>query len=141
MAFKGEYPHTIDEKGRMIMPIKFRDALGTRYMLVKGMEQCLFAYPLDEWRKLESQLDSLAIFKKNFRDFKRRFFSGSLEVETDKQGRANLSNEMITYAGLEKEVYIIGAGDHIEVWDRPRWEEYRQILNEEYEALAEDLGL
>jgi MraZ protein len=141
MAFSGEYPHTIDEKGRVTMPVKFREALGTRYMLTKGMEECLFVYPLEEWHKLESQLDTLIVFRKNNRDFKRRFFSGSFEVETDKQGRANLSNELIVYAGLSKEVYIIGAGDHIEIWDRIRWEAYRRTLNAEYEAMAEDLGL
>jgi MraZ protein len=110
-------------------------------MLAKGMEECLFVYPLEEWHKLESQLDTLVVFKRNNRDFKRRFFSGSFEVETDKQGRANLSNELIVYAGLNKEVYIIGAGDHIEIWDRIRWEEYRRTLNAAYETLAEDLGL
>jgi MraZ protein len=141
VTFNGEYPHTVDEKGRIIMPLKFRESLGNRCMLAKGMEECLFVYPTEEWRKLESQLETLAVFKKKIRDFKRRFFSGSIEVETDKQGRVNLSNELITYAKLGKEVYIIGAGDHIEIWDRGQWEEYRGNLNAEYEALAEDLGL
>jgi MraZ protein len=113
MTFNGEYPHTIDEKGRVIMPLKFREALGSRCMLSKGMEECLFVYPTEEWRKLESQLEARPVFQRKNRDFKRRFFSGSMEVETDKQGRVNLSNELITYAKLGRDVYIIGAGDHI----------------------------
>jgi MraZ protein len=141
MAFNGECPHTVDEKGRVIMPLKFREALGNRCMLAKGVERCISVYPTEEWRKLEIQLDTLHDFKKKNRDFKRRFFSGSIEVETDRQGRVNLSNELITYANIGKEVYIIGAGGHVEIWDRDGWEEYRNILNEEYEALAEELGL
>ena len=141
MAFNGEYQHSLDEKGRVIMAMKFRDALGSRFVLTKGMEACLFAYPLEEWRKLENQLDTLAVFNRSNRDFKRRFFSGSIDVDTDKQGRINLTPEMIAYAGLNKEVFIIGAGDHVEIWDRLGWEEYREQLNKDYESLAEDLGL
>ncbi|MDR1206178.1 MAG: division/cell wall cluster transcriptional repressor MraZ [Peptococcaceae bacterium] len=141
MSFSGEYLHTVDEKGRVIMPLRFREALGNRCMLAKGMEDCLFVYPMEEWRKKEAQLETLSMFQRKNRDFKRRFFSGSFEAEPDKQGRINLSNELIAYAKLGKDVYITGAGDYIEIWDRGRWDEYRDQLNEEYEVLAEDLGL
>jgi MraZ protein len=141
MSFSGEYLHTVDEKGRVIMPLKFREALGNRCMLTKGMEACLFVYPMEEWHKKAAQLGTLSEFQMVNRKFKRRFFSGSFEAEPDKQGRINLSSELIAYAKLGKDVYITGVGDYIEIWDREQWDTYRDRLNEEYEALAEGLGL
>ncbi len=139
MAFSGEYQHGIDEKGRLIMPAKFRDSLGTKYMLSKGMEACLFVYPMEAWAQLEEKLNALSVFNRRNRDFKRRFFSGSGECEVDKQGRTLINQELRGHANLTKEVYIVGAGDHLEIWDKEAWENYRGGLDEDYEALAEEL--
>ncbi|MEA4891315.1 MAG: division/cell wall cluster transcriptional repressor MraZ [Peptococcaceae bacterium] len=139
MTFNGEYQHGIDDKGRLIMPARFRDALGLRYIICKGMESCLFVYTLEEWGRLEEKLNSLSVFNRRTRDFKRRFFSGSSECETDRQGRININQELRSYAHLEKEVYVIGAGDHLEIWDKAAWDSYRDGLDDDYEALAEEL--
>ena len=139
MAFNGEFQHALDEKGRLIMPAKFREALGTHYMMAKGMEHCIFVYTMEEWGHLEEKLNALNVFNKKIRDFKRRFFSGSSECETDKQGRININQELRSYAGLLKDVYIVGAGEHIEIWDKAAWEHYREDLDIDYESLAEEL--
>jgi len=139
LAFNGEFQHGIDEKGRLIMPVKFRDALGQACVICKGLEQCLFVYSIDEWTRIEGELDSLSVFKRSARDFKRRFFSGSSECDVDKQGRVNISTELRKYASIDKDVYVVGAGDHIEIWDKCGWDEYRANLDADYEKLAEEL--
>jgi MraZ protein len=139
MTFSGEYQHGIDEKGRLIMPAKFRDSLGTKYMLSKGMEACLFVYPMEAWAQLEEKLSTLSVFNRRNRDFKRRFFSGSGECEVDRQGRALINQELRKHANLVKEVYIIGAGEHLEIWEKEAWELKRDKLDEEFEALAEEI--
>jgi len=139
MAFSGEYQHGIDEKGRLVIPAKYRDDLGIKYMLSKGFEGCLFAYPMNEWSKLEEKLDSLIVFNRRYRDFKRRFFSGSDPCEIDRQGRTLINLEFRSHANLDKEVYIFGAGDHLEIWDKSTWEGYRSGLENDYESLSEEL--
>ena len=141
MAFNGEFQHGVDDKGRLIMPAKFREALGSHYMIAKGMEHCLFVYTMTEWSRLEEKLNSLNVFNKKIRDFKRRFFSGSGECETDKQGRVLINQELRSYAGIIRDVYILGAGEHIEIWDKATWEAYRDNLDDDYEELAEELFL
>ena len=139
VAFDGEFLHGIDEKGRLIIPAKYRDSLGHRYMLCKGLEDSLFAYPMDAWAKLIDKLDDLNVFTRKNRDFKRRFFSGSTECEIDKQGRTLISQPFRKHASLTKDVYFIGAGDHIELWDKDAWETYSRDLDADYEALAEEV--
>ena len=139
MAFSGEYRHGIDEKGRLIMPAKFRGSLGNSYMLSKGLEACLFAYPMDAWAKLEEKLNTLSVFNRRSRDFKRRFFSGSDECEIDKHGRTLINQEFRAHAHLTKDVYIVGTGDHLEICDKETWENYRGGLDEGFEALAEEV--
>jgi MraZ protein len=141
VAFNGEFQHGIDDKGRLILPAKFREVLGTSCVIAKGMERCLFVYTLSEWSSLEEKLNSLNVFNKKIRDFKRRFFSGSGECDTDKQGRILINQELRSYANLSRDVYIIGAGEHIEIWDKAAWEAYRDDLDGDYEALAEELFL
>lgn len=141
MAFNGEFQHGIDDKGRLIMPARFREALGSSCMIAKGMEKCLFVYTMKEWGQLEEKLNALSVFNKKTRDFKRRFFSGSTESETDKQGRIHISQELRQYAGLMKDVFVIGTGEHIEIWDKEAWEQYRDSLDSDYESLAEELLL
>ena len=139
MAFSGEYRHGIDEKGRLIMPSRFRASLGSNFMLTKGLESCLFAYPMDAWAKLEERLNSLSVFNRRHRDLMRRLFSGSDECEMDKQGRSLINQEFRNYAQLTKDVYVVGAGDHLEIWDKDAWERYRIGLDDTFEALAEEV--
>ena len=139
MAFSGEYQHSIDEKGRLIIPAKFRDSLGNRYMLSKGLEACLFAYPMEAWARLEEKLNQLNGFNRRNRDFIRRFYSGAGECEVDKQGRTLINQEFRGYGNLTKELYIVGAGDHLEIWDKEAWEGYRDGLDVDYESLAEEI--
>jgi len=101
--FMGEYQHSVDTKGRLIVPSKFREQLGNTFVITRGLDNCLFGYPMDEWRKLEEKLKELPMTKKDARAFARFFFSGATEVEIDKQGRINIPSTLSTYAKLEKE--------------------------------------
>ncbi len=100
--FMGEYQHTIDTKGRMIIPAKFRDGLGEQFVLTRGLDQCLFGYPMSEWKLIEEKLKALPLTKKDARAFTRFFFSGAVECDLDKQGRINIASNLLQYAKLEK---------------------------------------
>ena len=139
MAFSGEFQHGIDEKGRLIIPSSFRKALGEKYMLQKGQEGCLFAYPMESWLKLEEGVNNLSDFQRENRDYKRRFFSASRECDVDRQGRTLIYPDYREYAHLTKEVYILGVGNRIEIWDRVEWETYRLDLDDQAD-LSEEAG-
>ena len=139
MNFSGEFQHSLDEKGRLILPALFRDSLGSKYMLSKGMEKIVCVYPMDTWAKLEEKLNALNSFNMKNQKFKRRFFSGSRECEIDRQGRTLINQEFRSYGNLTRDVYIVGAGDHLEIWAKEIWERYRDELDNEFESLAEDI--
>jgi len=124
LLFYGEYQHSVDAKGRVIIPSKFREGLGEKFILTKGLDNCLFAYSLEEWSNLEAKLRSLPFTDKDVRAFVRFFFAGAAEVEVDKQGRILIPQNLREYAGLEKDVYIIGVSTRVEVWDKSKWESY-----------------
>ena len=105
----------------------------------KGMEACIDVYPLEVWAKLEEKLETLSDFTRRNRDFKRRFFSGSEPCDVDKQGRILIRQEFRNHAHLTKEVYIVGVGNHLQIWDKEAWEDYRSGLDEDFEALAEEI--
>ena len=109
--FLGEYQHSIDPKGRLIIPAKFRDYLGEQFVLSKGLDGCLFVYPLKDWHELEDKLRSLPLTQKDARAFARIFFSGASEAELDKQGRVLLPPNLRNYAHITKDVMIIGVGN------------------------------
>lgn len=137
--FTGEFQHTIDDKGRLIMPAKYRDTLGDTCMITKGMDGCLFVYALAEWNVLEAKLKNLPFTNKDARAFARFFFSGASECELDKQGRILVSSNLREYAGLKKDVNIIGVGTRIEIWSGETWEGYSKDTEENYEELAEKM--
>src|SRR5690625_1146432 len=137
--FMGEYQHNIDQKGRIIVPAKFRTGLGEQFVLTRGLDQCLFAYPMEEWRELEKKLKNLPLTKKDARSFTRFFFSGAVECELDKQGRINIPQTLRTYSQLEKECIIIGVSNRVEVWSKDKWEEYFSESETSFEELAENL--
>lgn len=137
--FMGEYEHNIDEKGRMIIPAKFRDELGSTFVLTRGLDQCIFGYPLEEWKVLESKLKSLPFTKKDARAFTRFFFSGATECQLDKQGRVNIAPTLRKYAQLEKECTIIGVSNRIEIWSTALWEKYYSDSEDSFGEIAESL--
>ena len=116
--FMGEYHHSIDTKGRIIIPSKFRESLGDMFVITRGLDQCLFGYPLDEWSQLEEKLKGLPLTKKDARAFTRFFFSGATECELDKQGRVNIPGPLLNYGKLEKECVVLGESNRIEIWSK-----------------------
>ena len=120
--FIGEYEHSVDAKGRVIMPAKLREDIGEKFILTKGLDGCLFAYSQTEWANFEEKLKTLPLTNKNARDFVRFFLSGAIECEIDKQGRFLIPANLRTAAGLEKEAVIIGVGTRLEIWNKETWE-------------------
>ncbi|CAM3728585.1 division/cell wall cluster transcriptional repressor MraZ [Cohnella lubricantis] len=137
--FLGEFQHTIDDKGRIIIPAKFRDALGADFILTRGLDNCLFVYPRQEWSLLEQKLKQLPMMKSDARAFTRFFFSGASECEWDKQGRVNVPAHLREYAKLEKECVVIGVSTRVEIWDRSTWESYNLQSQESFGEIAEKL--
>lgn len=135
----GEYQHSIDAKGRLIVPSKFRENLGSTFVITRGLDNCLFGYPMDEWRKLEEKFKSLPMTKKDARAFARFFFSGATEVEIDKQGRINIPSTLATYAKLEKECVVLGVSSKIEIWSKAAWDAYYNDAEESFNEIAENL--
>ena len=120
--FIGEYEHSVDVKGRVIMPAKLRDGIGETFILTKGLDGCLFAYSQTEWTNFEEKLKTLPLTNKNARDFVRFFLSGAIECEIDKQGRFLIPSNLRDYAKLDKEIVILGVGTRIEIWDKQTWQ-------------------
>lgn len=137
--FMGEYQHNLDTKGRLIVPAKLRDQLGSKMVLTRGMEGCIFGYSVTEWQKIEAKLAQLPLTKKNARRFTRMFYSGAMEAEFDKQGRINLTTTLKKHAGLEKACVIVGVSDRIEIWSQARWDEFSDEASDDYDEIAEDL--
>ena len=137
--FIGEYHHTIDEKGRIIIPAKFRDALGKEFIITRGIENCLFVYSLQNWAKITDKLSSLPFTKKDARTFNRFFMSGATNVELDKQGRVNISQPLTQYANLLKDCVIIGTGDRLEIWSQESWDSFFDSTKDSMSDIAENL--
>ena len=137
--FMGEYHHSLDEKGRIIIPSKFREELGESFVLTRGLENCLFVYPLVEWNKIVERLKKLPFTKKDARKFTRFFLSGATIVELDKQGRINITSPLLNYASLEKECVIVGVNDRIEIWSKDKWENFFDENSENLSDIAENL--
>ena len=139
--FYGEYQHSVDAKGRVIIPSKFRDELGEKFIITKGLDNCLFAYSSEEWTNLETKLRSLPFTDKDVRAFVRFFFAGATECELDKQGRILIPQNLREYASLEKDVYIIGVSTRVEVWDKSKWESYSGDENMSADNIAEKMAM
>ena len=120
--FMGEYNHSIDAKGRVIVPARFREELGEHFVLTKGLDGCLSIYGQDEWKKLEERLMALPMTNANARKFTRFMISGACDCEVDKMGRILIPQSLRSAAGLTKDVVISGVGTRIEIWDRERWQ-------------------
>ena len=132
--FMGEYHHNIDEKGRLIMPSKFRYDLGENFIVTRGIDSCLFVYPKETWNKLTSKLNKLSFTKKDVRSFQRFFLSAATLSEFDKQGRINIPTPLADYASLTKECVVIGVNDRIEIWSK---ENFDKFLNDNIDNISE----
>ena len=139
MSFMGEFHHNIDDKGRLIIPSKFRYELGDRFIITRGLEKCLYVYSIDEWNSMVEKLKALPFTKKDARIFIRSFFSGATECEFDKLGRINITSPLVSYADITKECVIIGANDRIEIWSSEGWNNFFDVNSEKLEDIAENL--
>ncbi len=139
--FKGEYSHSVDAKGRIIMPAKFRELLGESFVVTKGLDGCLFVYSNEEWENIENKFKEIPNATKDARRFSRFFFAGAADCEVDRQGRVLIPSVLREFAALEKEVVLIGVLDRIEIWSRDRWQDNEfEDMDEIAERMAE-LGL
>ncbi len=138
--FIGEHQHSLDEKGRIIIPSKFRADLGVEFVMTKGLDNCLFVYPKGEWQILEDKLKTLPITNKDARAFVRFFFSGATESTLDKQGRVLIPSNLRDHSKLDKDAVIIGVSTRIEIWSKDQWENYIDEDNLSYEAIAESMA-
>ncbi|MCC5912546.1 MAG: division/cell wall cluster transcriptional repressor MraZ [Clostridiaceae bacterium] len=142
--FIGEYNHTIDTKGRLNVPSKFREALGDHFIVTKGLDNCLFVYPINEWSILENKLKQLPMTNRDARAFVRFFFSGATECELDNQGRIRIPSNLRDHAFLEKEAVVIGVGTRLEIWSQQQWTDYNSDENLSYDDIAvkmQELGI
>ena len=139
----GEYEHSLDAKGRMIMPAKLRADIGEKFILSKGLDGCLFAFSMQEWNNFEEKLKSLPLSDKNARSFVRFFLAGATECEIDKQGRFLVPNNLRVIANLEKEAIIIGVGTRLEIWNKEKWQANcdEEISPEEIAEHMSNLGI
>lgn len=137
--FMGEYQHSLDEKSRLIIPARFREDLGERFVLTRGLDRSLFLYPLAEWKAIEEKMKTLSTTQADARAFVRLFFSGAVECEPDKQGRISVPPHLREHAGIQRDLYILGVSTRIEIWAREVWEEYAKKAEESYESLAEKI--
>ena len=138
MQFMGEYNHSIDAKGRVIIPSKFREKLGDRFIVTKGLDGCLWVFPTSEWESFSEKLTSLPVARKDARNFTRFFMAGATEAETDKMGRILLPQVLRDYAKLEKDAVLIGTGTRVEIWNAQTWSDISSFDN--VDDLAEQMG-
>lgn len=141
--FYGEYQHSLDRKGRIIIPSKFREVFKENFIekfyLTRGLDGCLFVFTEEEWKHQEQKFKALSFTKKEARQFNRLYFSGAVDVICDKQGRILLPQYLKVYAGIQKEVVIVGVSNRIEIWSRQRWEEFYNTTRDKFEETAEKL--
>ena len=140
--FMGEYNHSIDAKGRLIVPSKFREQLGSEFVVTKGLDGCLFVYSHEEWQRIEESLREKPLTSKDARKFLRFFFAGAATCEVDKQGRILLPAHLREFAGLEKDVVLVGVGSRVEIWSKDKWENMNSDTDmDEITSAMEGLGL
>lgn len=136
----GEYNHTLDTKKRVAVPAKLRKEVGERAILTRGLNNCLFLYPLHQWQKLTEKLSQLSVGQGDARGFLRLMFSGAVEVELDQLGRILVPEYLKTYAELKQRVVVVGVQDRLEIWDDIRWKNYKSEVEKNADMTAEKLG-
>lgn len=127
--FQGDFRHSLDAKGRVIMPAKFREELGNKFYITRGMDKNLQIYSCEEWEKLYQKLNTLPMIDRNSRALKHLFISGCVECEADKQGRILIPQSLRMYASLDRDVAIVGDGEKVEIWNAAKWDAYLDDIN------------
>ena len=135
----GEYEHSLDAKGRLIMPAKLRQDIGEKFIITKGLDGCLFVFSQNEWLNFETKLKSLPLSDKNARNFVRFFLSGATECEIDKQGRLLIPSNLREAASLEKEAMIVGVGTRLEIWNKETWQKFDEEISAD--EIAENMTM
>ena len=136
----GEYEHSIDTKGRLIMPSKLKDDIGEKFVITKGLDGCLFVYSQKEWQNFEEKLRAFPLTNKDARALMRSFLAGAMECEVDKQGRIQIPAYLKEEVGITKECAVLGVKDHVEIWDAETWKHYYDDANENFEDVADELS-
>ncbi len=139
-GFVGEYLYTVDTKGRLALPAKFREVLGPRFIIARGLDKCLFVYPGQEWELILDKIKDMPLNQKDSRAYARYFLSGATEAEPDKQGRILVPAHLRDYAELNKEVYVLGVGTRLEVWSKDLWDGMKASIQESFSEIAESIG-
>ena len=138
--FIGEYSHNLDTKGRIIIPSKFREELHSSFILTRGLDGCLTIYSLEQWNKIFEEINKLPTTKKAVRQYTRVLTSNACECSLDNQGRILIPSNLSAPLSIKKECVIVGANDHIEIWDKNAWETYFEEANANFEEVAENLS-
>ena len=139
--FLGEHRHALDAKGRVIFPARLRESLGAQVVLQKGIDPCLYVFPPDEWERQVDRVSSLPTTRPEARRYVRFFFSQAQSERIDRQGRLTIPASFREYAGLEREVVVVGAGSRVEIWDAGRWERHRSETEAGVEDFTSELGI
>jgi MraZ protein len=134
--FMGEYQHTVDAKGRLIIPAKFREGLGERFIATRGLEHCLWVFSESEWEAFGARLKNLSIASSAAREFTRLLYSGASECELDPQGRILVPTNLRKYANIDKEAMVIGVNSRVEIWSKQGWEEYCEKAEDSFAETA-----
>jgi len=142
-VFYGEYSHSLDKKNRIIIPSRFREVIQEKgiekFYVTRGLDDCLFMFTEKEWKQQEAKFREKSFTKKEVRQFNRLFFSGAVEASPDKQWRVLVPDYLKDYAGLSKDIMIIGVSNRIEIWDTKKWQEFYSSSKESFEDIAENL--
>jgi MraZ protein len=138
--FIGEFHHVVDEKGRLAVPVKFRDAFKKGAVVTRGLDQCLFVFSMEEWKKLAEKLANLPLSQQDSRAFARLMLAGAMDVELDKQGRVILPEYLRTYAKVSKLAVVAGLYNRLEIWDETAWEAYRLRTEQDAVGIAERMS-
>lgn len=138
--FIGEYQHSVDPKKRLALPSKFRKELGTRVVVTRGLDKCLFVYPIKTWKDLAEKLGNLPMGESSTRSFVRLMLAGAVDSDVDSQGRILLPEYLKEYAGLDRQVTVAGLFNRLEIWDESKWKTYRSKAEENSDEIAEQLG-
>ncbi|MDR0847116.1 MAG: division/cell wall cluster transcriptional repressor MraZ [Lactobacillales bacterium] len=138
--FMGEYSNNIDEKGRLVIPSKFRAMLGEEFVITRGLDGCIFGYPVLEWKKFEAKLKELPVANKKTREFVRFFYSAATECGFDKSGRVSIPTALREHGDLRRECIIVGVGGRIEIWNKDEWQKNTLAAEDDFESIADAMS-
>ena len=136
----GEYIHTLDEKKRVSLPVKFRKEVGKKIIVTAGLDNCLWIFTLAQWKKISEKLSGFSMLQANNRSFNRYMFGSAMEVEVDAIGRILLPEHLVASASLKNKIAIVGVQDRIEIWNEDSWKENKAVVEKQADQLAEKLG-